>query len=42
MMPWINQENREQAVELIQKGEADIMVSHVEIEGFEVMRGYAL
>lgn len=38
MMPWINQENREQAVELIQKG-GDIMVSHVEIEGFEVMEG---
>jgi metallophosphoesterase superfamily enzyme len=38
MMPWINQENREQAVELIQKG-GDIMVSHIEIEGFEVMEG---
>ena len=38
MMPWINQENREQAVELIQKG-GDILVSHIEIEGFEVMEG---
>jgi len=38
MMPWINQENREQAVELIQQG-GDIMISHIEIEGFEVMEG---
>lgn len=38
MMPWINQENRKQATELIEKG-GDIMVSHIEIDGFEVMEG---
>ena len=38
MMPWINQENREKAEELIHNG-GDILISHIEIEGFEVMEG---
>ena len=39
MMPWINQENKEECLELIANSKADIMCGHLECDGFEVTPG---
>ena len=39
MMPWINSENKKEAVETMKSSNADIMCSHMEIDGFEVTPG---
>ena len=39
MMPWINQENKEECLRLIAGSEADIMCGHLECDGFEVTPG---
>jgi len=39
MMPWINQENKEECLRLIADSEADIMCGHLECDGFEVTPG---
>ena len=38
MMPWINPENKEECVKMIQKG-GEIMCAHLEVDGFEVTPG---
>ena len=39
MMPWINSENRNDSVEVMQNSTADIMCGHLECDGFEVTPG---
>ena len=39
MMPWINSENKKEAVETMKSSNADIMCSHMEVDGFEVTPG---
>lgn len=39
LLPWVNQENHERSVEFIQKCKADWLGGHLELEGFEVLRG---
>jgi len=40
MLPWINSGNRDQATKAIQETTAPICAGHLEIDGFEVMRGH--
>jgi len=39
LLPWVNQENHERSIEFIQKCKADWLGGHLELEGFEVLRG---
>lgn len=39
MLPWITSENYDQSLEFIKKCKADILCGHLELEGFELMRG---
>ena len=39
MMPWINSGNKKEAVETMKSSNADIMCSHMEVDGFEVTPG---
>ena len=39
MMPWINSENKNSSVEVMQNSTADIMCGHLECDGFEVTPG---
>ena len=39
MMPWINSENRNDSVEVMQNSTAEIMCGHLECDGFEVTPG---
>ena len=38
-MPWINSENHDQTVKHIKKTKAKIALGHLELNGFEMMRG---
>jgi len=38
-LPWINQENHDKSVEFIQKCKADWLGGHLELQGFEVLKG---
>lgn len=38
-MPWINKENYEDSMSALKNSTADILVGHLEIEGFEMHRG---
>lgn len=39
MMPWINNENYEESVKMIEETSATIMMGHLEFKGFEMYRG---
>ena len=39
MLPWINQENYESSMKFIQECKADWLGAHLELGGFEMMRG---
>ena len=39
MVPWICDDNREQALDIIEKSNADILLGHLELDGFEMHRG---
>lgn len=38
-LPWINQENRQEALEAIKRSKANILIGHLELSGFDVYRG---
>ena len=39
MLPWINTENREDVMKLLETSEADVCCGHLELNGFEVTPG---
>tara|TARA_Y100001937_G_scaffold84225_1_gene113974 strand:+ start:1931 stop:2983 length:1053 start_codon:yes stop_codon:yes gene_type:complete len=39
LLPWVNKENLEESVEFIKTASAPILFGHLELEGYEVMRG---
>lgn len=39
MMPWICDDNREEALRLINESNAEILLGHLELDGFEMYRG---
>lgn len=39
MIPWINQSNYQQTLDLIKKTKAQVLFGHLEIKGFEMYRG---
>lgn len=39
MMPWINNENYEECMEIARSTSASVMMSHLELAGFEMYRG---
>lgn len=39
MMPWMNSENYEDAMSIIEQSDASVMMSHLELQGFEMYRG---
>jgi len=39
MLPWINGENYDKSMEFVQTCKADILCAHLELNGFEMMRG---
>ena len=39
LLPWVNKENHEEAVEFIKNASASMLVGHLELDGYEVMRG---
>ena len=40
MLPWINSGNRNEAIKAIEESNAPVCAGHLEIDGFEVMRGH--
>jgi len=39
MLPWINNGNYKKSLEFVKKCKADILCGHLELEGFDLMRG---
>lgn len=39
MLPWLNSQNYEKSLEFIKNCKADVLCGHLELEGFELMRG---
>jgi len=39
LLPWVNKSNYDQSVEFIKTASAPILVGHLELDGYEVMRG---
>ena len=39
LVPWINEQNEEQSIDFINQCEADIVMGHFELDGFEVLKG---
>jgi UDP-2,3-diacylglucosamine pyrophosphatase LpxH len=39
MLPWLNSQNYEKSLEFIKNCKADILCGHLELEGFELMKG---
>lgn len=39
MLPWISRENSEHNLEFIKNSDADVVMAHLEMRGFEMMRG---
>jgi len=39
LLPWVNKSNGEKSVEFIKTASAPILIGHLELEGYEVMRG---
>ena len=42
LIPWINKENYEESIKFIEQCKADIIGAHLELSGFEVMRGHVM
>jgi DNA repair exonuclease SbcCD nuclease subunit len=40
MTPWINKENNEKTLEVIRNSNADYLCGHLDLRGFELMRGF--
>jgi DNA repair exonuclease SbcCD nuclease subunit len=38
-LPWVNKENYDQSIEFIKTAEAPFLIGHLELDGYEVMRG---
>jgi DNA repair exonuclease SbcCD nuclease subunit len=38
-IPWVNSENQEESIRMIQNTSAEIMLGHIEIKGFQMHRG---
>ena len=39
LLPWVNKENHDECVDFIKTAAAPILIGHLELEGYEVMRG---
>ncbi|MBC8442774.1 MAG: metallophosphoesterase [Proteobacteria bacterium] len=39
LLPWVNKENYDQSINFIKTASAPILVGHLELEGYDVMRG---
>ena len=39
MLPWMNSQNYDKSLEFVKNCKADILCGHLELEGFELMRG---
>lgn len=39
MLPWLNSQNYDKSLEFIKNCKADVLCGHLELEGFELMRG---
>ena len=39
LLPWVNQENHDRSIEFIEKCKADWLGGHLELQGFEVLKG---
>tara|TARA_Y100000593_G_scaffold60044_1_gene111305 strand:- start:2213 stop:3181 length:969 start_codon:yes stop_codon:yes gene_type:complete len=39
LLPWVNKENHENSVSFIQTAAAPMLIGHLELDGYEVMRG---
>lgn len=42
MLPWINSENHDLVLDILNKGDADIVCGHLELTGFEVSPGLTM
>ena len=42
MLPWINEENRSQTMEMIQKSTSKVVMGHLELNGFVATRGHTM
>jgi DNA repair exonuclease SbcCD nuclease subunit len=42
LMPWINAENYDHCMEMMEKTDAGILLGHLEIEGFEMQKGVTI
>jgi len=38
-LPWVNKENYEESIQFIKKANAAILVGHLELDGYQVLRG---
>ena len=38
-LPWVNKENYDQSIEFIKTAEAPFLIGHLELDGYEMMRG---
>ncbi len=38
-LPWVNKENYDKSIEFIKTAEAPFLIGHLELDGYEVMRG---
>jgi DNA repair exonuclease SbcCD nuclease subunit len=39
LLPWVNKENYDESVEFIKTANAPILIGHLELDGYQVMRG---
>ena len=39
LLPWVNKENTKDAINFIENSNASILIGHLELEGYEVIRG---
>ena len=39
LLPWVNKENEEESLEFIRTAAAPILIGHLELDGYEVLRG---
>jgi len=42
LIPWINKENYDESIKFIDQCKADIVGAHLELSGFEVMKGHVM
>ena len=39
LLPWVNKENHDQSIDFIKTASAPILIGHLELQGYDVMRG---